>query len=178
MWRPRPDAQGKEGASGDIAHEEIGFVARHIPGLGCVAVSVVLLLPQRRGVGGQHMQIKHGYAGAHPHAPLWVHNQAVGGRTGQPAHGGQAARDIVDAEVAGPAAGVVVGDDLPVVAGKRARTGVFKLDAQVVFLQAQGVEAKALVIDAVKPHADAALHDLVVGDQLVFGGKAEGAGGL
>ena len=48
-WKIELNQNSKDPYGLYIAHEEIGFVARHIPGLGCVAVGVVLLLPKRRG---------------------------------------------------------------------------------------------------------------------------------
>ena len=77
--------------------------------------------------------------------------------------------DVLDGELAGAAAGVV-GGELPIVvraAGRR--RCVVELDAGVVLLEADGVEAEALVVDAVETDTQAALNDCVVGSDHVLG---------
>src|SRR5207244_7685179 len=44
-WRSRTDPEGQPAASGDIAHEEVGFVAGDIPGLRGEHTLSVLLQP-------------------------------------------------------------------------------------------------------------------------------------
>ena len=46
--------------------------------------------------------------------------------------------------------------------------GVLELDAQVVFLQAQGVETEGLSVDAILADAGALLNDEVIGNDLIL----------
>ena len=86
---------------------------------------------------------------------------------------GHAERDpsggfVDEHEAVGTAARGLVGLQHPVVGRKpRGRARVVELDAQVVLLQAQRVEAKALVVHAVEADAIAALDDQVVRDHLI-----------
>ena len=61
---------------------------------------------------------------------------------------------------------------MPIVGGKGAGRGVVELDTRVVFLQANRVEAEGFVVDAIETETAGALHDQVVGNDLILGDRA------
>ena len=96
-----------------------------------------------------------------------VDEQGVGRRAAGDGEGNPGAGDVLDRELVGAAGRTVVGGNLPVGGREGADTGVLELDPQVVFLEANGVEAKVFAIHAVKAHTGAALDDDIVRDYLV-----------
>ena len=80
--------------------------------------------------------------------------------------------DVIDGELVGTAIGTVVEGDLPVARREgRRRRSILSPDAQVVFLQADRVKAKAFTVHTVHAGADRTVDDQIVQDHLVGAGN-------
>src|SRR4029079_16165357 len=162
------DAERQARAAGEVAHEPVRFVGADVPRPGREAAAVGLLLADGRRVGGSDVEVQSGRAVAEA-------DLAAGGdedRVRRRARGDRArhlrAGDVLYGAIARDAARVVGGQLPVVVRAARCRAGVVELDAGVVLLEADRVEAERLVVHAVEADAETALDDLVVrGDDVV-----------
>ncbi|MEZ5714074.1 MAG: hypothetical protein R3D85_02195 [Paracoccaceae bacterium] len=167
------DAEGQGAAMGGIADEEAGLVAGQVPGLGLPALRAVLLEPQRRRValGPVNADRRVGVAEGDPAAIVDI--ERVAGRERFEREDGAVVGGVFDRELVLAATGGVVRRQLPVDIGETARgRGVVELDPQVVFLQAQRVEAEAFAVDAVEADAGRAIDDQIVVEDLIGLGDA------
>ena len=157
------------------AHEEIGLVAGDVPGPGRERLDGGLLEPEARRVRRDPVDALLRRRRPQAQATGRGDDEGVGGCTGDEPEAAVVSVEtgdvaIGDREVALTPARAAVRRQLPV-AGRRPdrRRRVVEGDPQVVLLQTDRVVAERLIVDAVEAGADAALDDLVVGDDLVLG---------